>query len=86
MPKGQKKEDGAEKARRRLSAALLELRAAQEKRDAAILQGEREIREAQELALRRSRKATERVERKAAAVARAESDLQGLTERPGDRV
>jgi hypothetical protein len=43
--------------------------------------GEREVQEAQKRADRRSRKATERLEKRAGAVARAEAQLITLTDR-----
>jgi hypothetical protein len=87
MPKGSKKVDATERARRKLAAALLDLRDAQDNRTAAILRGEEEVRAAQERAELRSRKATERVERKAAAVARAEREVRALVEgQAGDRL
>lgn len=81
MPK--RSRDPIEKARRALAEAQLELHVAQERRITAIAQGEREIREAEVRAARRTQKATERLEKRAGAVARAEAQLYTLSARIG---
>lgn len=81
MPK--RSRDPLEKARRNLAEAQLELHLAQERRIAAIAQGEREVRAAQQRAARRTLKATERLEKRAGAVVRAEARLYTLSERIG---
>jgi hypothetical protein len=73
--------DPIDRARLKLAQAHLELHLAQERRNQAIAQGEREIRDAQSRALERERKATERVERRAGNVARAEARLYTLNEK-----
>jgi hypothetical protein len=70
-----------EQARRRLAKAQLDLHFAQEQRISAMAQGERDVQEAQKRADRRSKKATERLEKRAGAVARAEAQLITLTDR-----
>jgi hypothetical protein len=79
MPK--RPRDPVERARRDLADAQLELHLAQERRLVAITKGEHEVREAEERAARRERKATERVERRAGEVARAEARLYSVTEK-----
>jgi hypothetical protein len=81
MPK--RPRDPIEKARRKLAEAQVELHIAQERRLAAIAQGERETREVEERAARRTQKATERLEKRAGAVARAEAQLYTLSARIG---
>jgi hypothetical protein len=81
MPK--RSRDPIERARRKLAEAQLELHVAQERRITAIAQGEREIREVEERAARRTQKATERLEKRAGAVARAEAQLYTLSARIG---
>jgi hypothetical protein len=76
MAKRRKKTiDPVEEARQQVAKAQLELFVAQEKRANAIARGEQEIQAAQERATRRERKATERVERRAGALSRAEAWL-----------
>jgi hypothetical protein len=75
MAKRRKKIDPVEEARRRVAKAQLDLFVAQEKRANAIARGEQEIQDVQEKAVRRERKATERVERRAGALTRAEAWL-----------
>jgi hypothetical protein len=73
--------DPLEQARRKLAKAQLDLHFAQEQRLAAMAQGERELQEAQKRSDRRTKKATERLEKRAGAVARAEAQLITLTDR-----
>ncbi len=73
--------DPLEQARRNLAKAQIDLHFAQEHRMSAMAQGEREVQEVQKRADRRSRKATERLEKRAGAVARAEAQLITLTDR-----
>jgi hypothetical protein len=75
MAKRRKKIDPVEEARQAVAKAQLDLFVAQEKRADAIARGEQEIQAAQEKAVRRERKATERVERRAGALSRAEAWL-----------
>ena len=63
-----------------MAKAQLDLFVAQEKRADAIARGEGEIKSAQERAIRRERKATARVERRAGALSRAEAWLYTVTE------
>jgi hypothetical protein len=74
-----KKLDPVEDAQQKMAKAQLDLLIAQEKRTNAIARGEREVQEAQEKAVRRERKATERVERRAGALTRAEAWLHSVT-------
>jgi hypothetical protein len=78
MPK--RSHDPIDRARHKLVQAQLDLHLAQERRLIAITRGEHEVREAEERAARRERKATERVERRAGEVARAEARLYTVTE------
>lgn len=68
-----------EKARRDLAKAQLLLHSAQEKRAQAITRGERAVERARQRAARWLEKATERVERRAGATARAEARLIALS-------
>jgi hypothetical protein len=79
MPKQSGKKDRVEKAQRRLAKAQIELHAAQEKRAQAITRGEHEIEEARQRAAAWVARATERVEKRAGAVARAEARLAAVT-------
>jgi hypothetical protein len=80
MAKRRKKIDPIDEARQRVAKAQLDLFVAQEKRADAIARGEQEIKTAQEKAIRRERKATERVERRAGALSRAEAWLYTVSE------
>lgn len=80
MTKRRKKIDPSDEARQRVAQAQLDLFVAQEKRADAIARGEQEIQAAQEKAIRRERRATERVERRAGALSRAEAWLYTVTE------
>lgn len=73
MGKRSGKKDRADKARRDLAKAQLDLHTAQEKRVQAITRGEHEVEQARQRAARWLAKATERVERRAGAMARAEA-------------
>ena len=80
MAKRRKKIDPIDEARQRVAKAQLDLFVAQEKRAVALARGEEEIRAAQERATRRERKATERVERRAGALSRAEAWLYTVSD------
>jgi hypothetical protein len=80
MAKRRKKIDPVEEARQRVAKAQLDLFVAQEKRANAIARGEQEIQAVQERAVRRERKATERVERRAGALSRAEAWLYTVSQ------
>jgi hypothetical protein len=79
MPK--RPRDPVEHARHKLADAQLDLHLAQERRLVAISRGEREVRDAEARAARREQRATERVERRAGEVARAEARLYSVTEK-----
>ncbi len=87
MSKHSATKDREDKARRRLVKAQIELQAAQEKRGEAISRAEREVERAKNQGNKWVLKATERVERRAGAIARAEAHLltsttPNISERP----
>lgn len=83
MGKKNKKANALDKAQQKFAKAQLELHVAQEKRAHAITQGEHEIERARHRAAARETKATTRLEKRAAAVARAEAAVLALTEKKG---
>jgi Mg-chelatase subunit ChlI len=72
--------DGEKRARRKLSKTQAQLQVAQDKRRLATLKGEREVEQARIRSARRLDRATRSVEKRAAAVARAESEVTVFTE------
>jgi hypothetical protein len=81
MAKKTSKDDPVDRARRKLAKAQMAYAIAQSKRSEAILQGERELREAQERAARRELQATKLVERRASDVSQAEIEVRALEQR-----
>lgn len=79
MSKHSGKKDREDKARRRLVKAQLGLHAAQEKRAHAITRAEQEVERAKQRGTNWVASATERVERRAGAMARAEAHLLAIT-------
>jgi tRNA U34 5-carboxymethylaminomethyl modifying enzyme MnmG/GidA len=79
MSKHSGKKDREDKARRRLVRAQLGLHAAQEKRAHAITRAEQEIEQARQRGSKWVAAATERVERRSGAMARAEAHLLAMT-------
>src|SRR5438309_4734564 len=79
MGKHSGKKDREDKARRRLVKAQLDLHTAQEKRAHAIARAEHELERAKQRGNKWVAKATERVERRAGAMARAEANLLSTT-------
>jgi hypothetical protein len=79
MSKHSGKKDREDKARRRLVKAQLGLHAAQEERAHAIAKAEHELERAKQRGNKWVTAATERVERRAGAMARAEAHLLAIT-------
>lgn len=79
MSKGGGKKAREDRARRRLARAQLDLHAAQEKRAQAITRAESEVEQAKQRGNKWIAKATERVERRAGALARAEARLLSVS-------
>lgn len=79
MGKHSGKKDREDKARRRLVKAQLDLHMAQEKRADAISRAERELERAKQRGSKWVANATERVERRAGAMAQAEAHLLAIT-------
>ena len=78
MAKGSRDGEREERVRRRLVKLQAAVLRAQEKRALVLLQGDEEIVRARQRAETRLAKATERVERRAAELARAEAALREL--------
>src|SRR5947209_11120530 len=85
MGKHSGKKDREDRARRRLVKAQLDLHMAQEKRAHAIARAEHELERAKQRGNKWVANATERVERRAGAMAQAEAHLLAVTtpRRPG---
>lgn len=83
MAKKSKGSKALARAQQKLARAQLALHVAQEKRAQAITRGEHEIERVRQHAAAREQKATTRVEKRAAGVARAEADLFTLTTKQG---
>lgn len=79
MGKHSGKKDREDKARRRLVKAQLDLHTAQEKRAHAITRAEHELERAKQRGAKWVANATERVERRAGAMAQAEAHLLTIT-------
>ena len=79
MSKQSGKKDREDRARHRLVKAQIDLHTAQEKRAQAISRAEAELDRARRRGNRWVTKATERVERRSGAIARAEANLLAIT-------